>query len=378
MRAFVLTDRSLARHAGRFVWLEINTEDARTAAFQRRYRVSVWPTFFVLDAAAERATLRWIGGLTLPQMHTLLDEFSRPAPASPALLAALMRADSLFGAAADSAAIPAYDAVLKAAPPDWPGYSRTIESQMYALSRTGGNERGVALAREALPRLGRSVSALNVASSGLECALALPDSDATRRAAEPQLEEETLSLVTDTSFVAAADDRSGGWISLLDAREAVQDSVGRLRVAGEWSAFLDGQAARAKTPEQRMVFDSHRLSAYLALGQPERAVPMLARSERDAPKDYNPPARLAIAFKEMQRWDEALAASDRAMALAYGPRKMLLFTTRADIFKGRGDRGSERRTIEDAIAFGEALPEGQRPTRSISRLRQRLAQLPVN
>ena len=49
---------------------------------------------------------------------------------------------------------------------------------------------------------------------------------------------------------------------------------------------------------------------------------MLQASERDLPDDYNPPARLATAYKAMRRWDEALAASDRALAKAYGPRKL--------------------------------------------------------
>ena len=45
---------------------------------------------------------------------------------------------------------------------------------------------------------------------------------------------------------------------------------------------------------------------YLELGQPERALPMLQASERDLPDDYNPPARLAVAYKAMKRWDEAI------------------------------------------------------------------------
>lgn len=43
--------------------------------------------------------------------------------------------------------------------------------------------------------------------------------------------------------------------------------------------------------------------------------------------------------------------------IAYGPRKMLLYTTRADICAGKHDLANEKRTLEEAIAFGEGIPE---------------------
>jgi tetratricopeptide (TPR) repeat protein len=127
-----------------------------------------------------------------------------------------------------------------------------------------------------------------------------------------------------------------------------------------------------------MVFDSHRLSAYLELGQPERAIPMLQQSERDHPGDYNPSARMATAYLAMKRYDDALAASDRAMVKAYGPRKLLLYSTRSEIFAGKGDVSGARRTLEGAIAYLETLPEEQRTEARFASLRRKLAALPVN
>jgi tetratricopeptide (TPR) repeat protein len=248
---------------------------------------------------------------------------------------------------------------------------------MYALLQTGQHAEGLALAREAMPRLGRSPSALSVSASALNCAYSLADSIPGRAAAIAEFELSTRSLVTDTSFAAAADDRSGAWIELLGARQALADSVGASAVAGEWSAFLDGAAAATTTPDQRMVFDSHRLSAYLELNQPERAIPMLQLSERDRPDDYNPPARMATAYLAMKRYGDALAASDRAMVKAYGPRKLLLYSTRSDIFAGKGDLAGARRTIEGAIAYLETLPEEQRTEGRMANLRRKLANLPV-
>ncbi|MCC6348171.1 MAG: thioredoxin family protein [Candidatus Eisenbacteria bacterium] len=377
MRAFVLNDASLARHAKRFVWLDVDTEDPRNSAFRKRYPIEAIPSFYVIDPDDQVAKVRWIGGLTLTQLNALLDDASSGAYSSRAMLDRVAVADSLFGSGDNAAAAKAYQQLLESAKPDWKGYPRAVESLMFSLLQTRQNLEAVAVARSALPRLGRTPSALSVSASGLNASYNLPDSLPERAAAISEFEASTRSLVTDTTFHAAADDRSGAWIELLSAREALQDSAGAHAVAGEWSAFLDRSAAAAVSPDQRMVFDSHRLSAYLELGQPERAVPMLEQSERDRPDDYNPPARLAMAYLAMKHYDDALAASNRAMLKAYGPRKLLLYSTRAEIYEGKGDIPSARRTIEGAIAYLETLPEEQRTEGRMANLKRQLAALPA-
>ena len=118
------------------------------------------------------------------------------------------------------------------------------------------------------------------------------------------------------------------------------------------------------------------MSAYIDLGTPEKAVPMLEQSERDFPDDYNPPARLALAWKAMKEYDKALAASDRALARVYGPRKIGVLTTRADIFAAKGDAKAAKDTIAQAIEVAKSLPEGQRSDRRIASLEKRLASMP--
>ncbi len=378
MRAYVFTDTTLARHAGRFVWLEIDNENPGNAAFRKRYPTPGLPTFFVLDAAHETVQLRWLGGLTVGQLHALLDDVSEHRGTPPQLLARVARGDSLFGAGAYAAAADAYDAVLAASPPGWRGAPRLVESMLFACTQTHQEARAVALARAWLPALGRSPSALSVAAGALDAAGELPDSLPARAAALAEFLPSVRTLVRDTSFTTAADDRSGAYISLLGAAGAAHDSLGAHAVALEWAAFLESQAARARTPDERAVFDPHRMSAYLELGQPERALPMLLDSEHDLPRDYNPPARLAAIYRTLKRWDEALAASDRAMALAYGPRKLNLFDVRADIFVGRGDPAGARRTLTAAIAYLQALPEEQRSAARLAALQRRLAALGAN
>jgi hypothetical protein len=99
---------------------------------------------------------------------------------------------------------------------------------------------------------------------------------------------------------------------------------------------------------------------------------MLQASERDLPKDYNPPARLAGIYKEMKRWTDALAASDRALKLAYGPRMLGILRTRADIQIGMGDKAGARATVEKALHLAESAPPGQRSERAIAAAKKRL------
>jgi hypothetical protein len=385
MRAYVFTDPALASQAGRFVWLEIDTEKPGNAALRKQLSVAALPSYFVLDPADERVALRWVGGATAPQLARLLDDgrtavatgvtpSGKGAPETPAD-AVLVRADDAYGRADYATAAAAYRDALAKAPPDWPRYGRAVESLLYALQQTEAYEQGAQLALEAYPRLKRTSSTANIAASGLDCALSLPAEHPRRAAYVATLDSIARTVADDRGIPMAADDRSGVYIVLLDARKDARDSTGAHATAAAWSAFLDGEAGRAKTPEARAVFDSHRLSAYIELGQPERAVPVLMASERDLPGDYNPPARLATAYKAMKRWGEALAASDRAMAEAYGPRKLLLYQTRSDIYLGMADSTSARRTLGEALGFAEALPPGQRSESTLAALKKKLQAL---
>ena len=383
MRAYVFTDKSLTRQAGRYVWLAINTEKASNAALTKRLGVPALPTYFIVAPADEHVALRWVGGASLPQLVKLLDDgrvavAASASPATPATTPAgraLARADRAYGTADWEGAAKAYEEALAAAPAGWPPYARAVESLMFALNETGDNARLVSVARDAYPRLRRTASAANVAGSGLEAAIARPDTAPGRAAAIAEFESHCREVLADPSLTMAGDDRSALYIALLDARQDAKDDAGAKQVAGQWAAMLEAEAARAKTPDARAVYDSHRLSAYMELGEPERAIPMLEASERDLPNDYNPPARLAIAYRALKRWNEALAASDRAFAKAYGPRQLGMYQVRADIYAGLADTTAARATLERAIAFADSLPPGQRSDKTIAGLRKKLESL---
>jgi tetratricopeptide (TPR) repeat protein len=381
MRAYVFTDRALAKHAGQFVWLGINGEKAVNAEFLRRYKVPAYPTYYLLDPVNGETLIRWTGGASVGQLDQFFAEQSAAylrrsaGSGGNTVEAVLARADSLNGAAVYADAAAAYGQALAMAPPSWPSYARAVDARLFALSEADSADACATLAEQALPRVRHTVSAANVAGSGLGCLLQLPKEAPRRAERVAAMELATREVLADTTLPLSGDDRSGLFITLLDARDDASDSLGHQRVAEQWSAYLDGEAARAKTPAARAVYDPHRLSAYIEIGHAERAIPMLEQSQRDFPDDYNPPARLALAYRALKQWDKALAASDVAMSKAYGPRKLTFYTARSDMYVGKGDKDAAIKTLEEAIAYANTLPEGQRNKNTIPSLQKRIDKL---
>jgi tetratricopeptide (TPR) repeat protein len=318
MRAYVFPDERLRAVAERFVWLSIDTERESNADLVARLGVRVLPTVFVIDAAGERVRLAWPGSLTAPELVALLD-------------------DTIDGGG--------------------PRGPLAVDAAVMRSSREGRSAECAALADREASRMPAGTALADVLRTGMECAESLGTS-AAGRAQLARLAEAAERVASDLSQPILADDRSDLYDYVVDAYATLGRSEEARRLAGVWSTFLDDQAEKAPTPAARAVFDAHRLQADLAMGEPARAVPMLARSEREFPQDYNPPARLAAAYLAMKRYEEALGASRRALALAYGPRKLRLWSLQADILVAQGDTVRARAVLQEALDFGTrtALP----------------------
>jgi hypothetical protein len=375
VRATVLNDPALAKYAGRFAWLSINAEDARNADVVGRLEVDAYPTFLILDGASGRAALRWSGTLTVAEFERFLADGERAVLGSGGSPAdeALARADRLGGGKQAAEAAAAYAEALRMAPPGWTGRDRAIESLLAAQQKAGDLEGCVATARREVGGMDRGPAFAAAAATGLGCAADAPKGAAWRAAAIPPLEklvEESLGLQG-----VLADDRSGAYGVLVDLDDERGDAAAAKAMAERWMGFLDAEGRSAPSVEQRAALDSHRVGAALALGDPARAVPALIASERDLPGDYNPPARLAVLYRELGKYDEALAASQRALDRAYGPRKLRIFDTRADVYVKMGDKAAAKRTLDEAVRFAQTLPESQRPAPFVAALEKKAAGL---
>ena len=379
MRAFVFTDKALERYAGRFVWLSIDTENAANAAFLKKYPIHVLPTLLVVDPKQQAVVMRYAGGATVPQLEKLLGDgehaFRARGNNADTLLSS---ADRLASQDKNAEAIAMYEKAIAAAPKNWPRLGRAAESFTMTLTMNRESDRCATVSRNLYARLKGTTSGATVAGMGLACALDLDAKNPARAGLVKILEADTREAFDDPKVRAkmSGDDISGLYDTLISARVDAKDDAEAKALRVQWAAFLERQAAAAKTPEQRAVYDPHRLTAYIALNTPEKAIPMLELSEKDFPNDYNPPARLALAYKTMGRFDDSLAASTIALKKAYGPRKIGIYRTQADIFTAKGDKSGARTTIEEAIAYAKTLPESQGGSRTIAALQKKLTEMP--
>ena len=377
MRAHVFTDASLARYAGQFAWLALDTERPQNAQAMKTVKVEGLPSYFVVDPRDGKVLIRWIGGATVPQLAKVLDDAkSRFAGGESGKANELLaKADRLFADAKNAESIPLFEQAIAAAPAGWPKYSRAVESLLYAYAVTDAAEPATKLALEAWPKLRNTPSAASIASSGLAASVQLPPESELRKKAAPLFEAECRKLVTKPPKGIPGDDISAVHQALVAAREQSGDSAGARKAREEWSAFLERAAAAAKTKEERAVFDSHRLTAFIQLGTPEKAVPFLTQAAKDFPDDYNPWARLAGAYEAMKSWDEALAANDKALELVYGPRRLTVIETRIRICNGKGDPACRKGAFEELLRTAKALPDDDRKAARIAAIEKRMAEI---
>jgi thiol-disulfide isomerase/thioredoxin len=361
MRAFVLTDESLTRRGREFVWLDIDTDKPTGEAVLERFPLDVWPTFRVIDAAKEEVILERVGSLTVGQMHAFLDEaqaaFAGRAGRGSVDLA-LGEADRLAGQRRYADAAISYRKALDAAPPVWAPRTRVMEAELFAHQAANAPARCAQRAVELLDGIKDDAARLSVAGAGLQCAVDSPAQTPGRDRFISSLEPTVRDLISRSGLDLAADDVSGFHLTLATVRKDARDEPGRRRDLLAWVAFLEARVADARTAEQRAVFDSHRLTAYLELGTPERALEMLQASERDLPADYNPPARLAVTYVALSRWNEAVAASDRALSRVQGPRRLRILRVKAEALEGKGDKAGAITVLEEAVAFARRLEVG--------------------
>ena len=365
MKSYVFPDGVLSPVADRYVWLEVDTEKPANRAFVEQFPAEALPTLLVIDPRTGKAFRRWVGSATVVELAARLRAtalaLTPGAPGTPAQ-AALARASAADATGDHPAATEAYRQALAASVPRSLDHGQAVEGLVQRLAQDGDPAGCVELAREELSHVAPGTALATLAATGLSCALELDEDDARRVTALGALEDRVASLARDPSVVLMADDRSSLFETEEGARRARGDLAGARATALRWTAFLEQEAGRATTPEARAVFDSHRLSAYLALGEPERAIPMLEQSARDFPGDYNPPARLAVTYLAMREPWKALEEARRASSLVYGPRTLRVLLVRAEAEARVGDSHAARVTLARAEKLVNELPPPQRHT----------------
>src|SRR5712691_7755000 len=210
MRAYVFTDKSLERYAGRFVWLSVNTEDSKNANFLAKYPIPALPTLLVLSPAGDKIVMRYVGGATLPQLEKLLDDASKKTPSSAHSLIAA--ADELASQGKHAEAAKLYEPALDKGPKNWRRYGPTAESLLFSLSEAKEYERCATRALDLYARLKSTRSGANVAAAGLDCATSIDEKNPRRADLIAKLDTITREALHDPKIDLADDDRSGMYI----------------------------------------------------------------------------------------------------------------------------------------------------------------------
>jgi tetratricopeptide (TPR) repeat protein len=349
MRANVLNDAALVKQARQFVWLSIDSEKPVNEAFVEKFATGGVPLFLVIDPATERAALSWYGTATAPQLVTLLADGSRGIKGGGTGADLwLARADDLNGQRKPDEAAKLYEQALQAGGPSWPHRTRTMESLVMAYDFARNAAACAETAAREAPSMQRDRSFVNVVYFGLECAKpGTPELSGLEKLAEEGVKIRDV----------LGDDTSGLYQNLASIYRRDKDEDAAQRVATAWLQYLQDQIAHAPNAEARMGYDLHLVSAAGFLHKPELALTEVERAERELPDDYNPPRLASSLYQQMSRYDDALAACDRALKKAYGGPKLSLYLTKGRILSKKGDPEGAKAAYAEGIAFGHTLPD---------------------
>jgi predicted negative regulator of RcsB-dependent stress response len=372
MRSYVFPDPALRELAGSFVWLAIDSERAGNAEFLQRFPTRNLPTLWVIEPKSQRALLKWIGAATPQELSDVLGDVGA-SPDTAGASALWVQGDRASANGSAEEAVGLYEKALASGGPGWSKRARAIEALSMRLMELGRAQDNFELALREQGSLRASTSLVNLLINGIDSAAELNAQSV--GAGLGSLLQRGTALAQDRSAPVLVDDRSSLYLSLIEAQKR-RDPAESKRLAGSLVALLEAEAARAPDATARRVWDPHRVEAYLALGEPARALPMLQQSAIEVPNDYNPPARLARVQLALGDLPAARAAIDRALPLSDGPRKLRLYGLKADILIAAGERAEARAALQAALDFAREAklsPQYDKLRQSLERRVQELS-----
>lgn len=363
MRNYVLNQPSLGSLEERVVFAAIDTDRPENASFLERHTVSAWPTFFMIDPRDDRVVGYWPGSASLTEMRGFiedsleaLDAIEKGSASGTAPLSLLLAAKAAEARADNAAAAELYGRAVSTAPPSFRRRGEAVSGWIEALFRAGKAEPCVKVGLEHLNQIEGSSRPTDITHLIFECTQGLPEGQrlAPRRTLVAHLQE----LAERPSPDASPDDRADTQEQLADALLVMGDRAGARAAEERRLSILEQAALAAPSPEAAATYDYGRASAYRALGRPDEAVRMLEERERQLPDSYEPPARLAAILEDLGRWGEARAAIDRALAHAYGPRRLRYLALKARVQQKLGDHAGAVATLEQEVEGHAALKRG--------------------
>jgi tetratricopeptide (TPR) repeat protein len=364
MKHTVLDNPALAPLSKRVVFASVDTDRPGNAAFLDKYAVTVWPTFFMVDPDSGTLLGYWPGAASLRELSGFVKgsldaldrlEAKKLAPDSP--LARLLAAKDAQASHDYAVAAKRYAALIAAAPADWSRRSEALLGWMQSLFQSDGATKCARTGVKHLSEVSGAAMPADYCFYTLACIAHVhgAEQEKLRQAVVQRLRE----LTSHPPQGASADDRADALGILADALVASGDRKGAGETSQKRLAILETAAAAAPTPEAASTYDDGRAAAYVALGRADEAIAMLEKREKQLPDSFEPPARLASVLSDLKRWKPALAAIDRALGHAYGPRALRYLALKARIQLALGDHKGRLATLETEVKGYKALARGQ-------------------
>ncbi|MBA3455212.1 MAG: thioredoxin family protein [Deltaproteobacteria bacterium] len=375
MQTTVFTDPSFAADADRFVFVAIDTDREVNAAIVDKLPLSAWPTFYVITHD-EAVLARYVGAASKEQFHAFLDAGARAVTGVEGAGKHLLAAERALAVKDLATAETELSAALVEAPAGWVRKPDVLVSLLHTMRKRGHDEACLNTASTFIDETGTSASATDFMAIGLDCAKTRepldPDGAAAfRHKASGRLQK----LVDDQKSQLSVDDRSDAMIYLRDALDTSGFKPEAIAVAEKQAAMLANAAAKATSPKAAMTYNWHLAEVHVYLGRPLDAVPALEKSARELPGEYDPAARLGAIYLKADKLSEAAMWTEKAIALAYGPRKARVLGQRAEIAAKQGDVRTERAYREQVVTLWSSLPPGQANPDALTKAKEALAKL---
>jgi len=375
MQTTVFMDPSFKADALRFVFVAIDTDREVNARVVDKLPLSAWPTFYVV-AADETILARFVGGASLSQFHAFLDAGAKALGEVTGADQHLLAAERALAKNDLETADRELSGALASAPETWVRRPDALVSLLQTKSKRNDTAGCLALANEAIERTGTSASATDFVGIGIECADRMAKTDPSTAAVFRERAMLRLqNLVDDPAAKLSIDDRSDAMVYLREVLQTVGRNPEAINLAHKQRLMLADAAAKAPNPKAAMTYNWHLAEVHVFLGLPLEAVPALEKSARDLPGEYDPPARLGWIYLKGGKLAEAAMWTDKAIGLAYGPRKARVLAQRAEIAKAAGDAAAERTYREQTVALWTSLPPGQANPGALATAKAALAKL---
>lgn len=368
MRA-TLADASLARYAGRFVWLELDFDKTENQVFLQHHGVLSTPSFFILDSG-ERAVATQFSAMSLPEVSGFLERGEKEALAankSPAE-AALSHGDELLAKDRLAEAADAYRLGIRLAGDNRLLHEQAIGSLTWTLMLNSQWQLCAETAATQAPQLARSPIFGRVVLAGLMCVnqdVSASWAQASEKILKP-LAAEAITLP-----VTVRDHQFQLYQNLMYSAEKHHDAEAVKMWGDRWLKEID--AAKPASEDEQSALDIARVDAASIMGDPFRVLPALIASEKAMPTNYNASLRLAQMESAAKHYDEAIAACNRGLDHVTGPLgRSWLLQIKADALTQQGKPAESHKVLQEALSSAQAIPATRARENNIKRISQAL------